>query len=288
MRSVLITSVVALAALAPCAEAHAQQWRRLETARQMTDSLPMKVDVSFGPGRFKLYPITGNLLYRMQMHYDEAAVDAQHDFSVRDRELTLGVERGDVTWKAVKSADDENPASMDLGLNSAVPMELDVKLAAIDNGQLDLGGFKITELQVDAAAAELSLGFSAPNRLPMERMTIQIGAAGAEVTGLGLANAARIRIKGAAGAVSLDFGARVLRDVEVESELAFGVLQISVPADVGVQLSARQFMGKMELHDMTRKEGVYYSSNWTTSSRKITINSHIVAGSLRLQRITPE
>lgn len=284
MRRSILCALALVGALVPSADASAQQWRRLETARQLTDSSPMKLDVSFGPGRFKLYPITGKLLYQMQMHYDESAADARHRYNAEDRRLVLGVERGNVSWKAVRSGGDHNPSTMELGFNAAVPIALDVKLAAIQNGRIDLGGFKITRLEVNAAATELKLDFSAPNPIEMTHMLIEVGAAGAEVTGLGNANVTSVRIKGAAGAVGLDLGSSFGRDIAIESDLALGALHLRIPDDVGVRVDATQFMGKMELEGLTKKDGTWYSDNWMQSSRKVTINSRVVLGALKIER----
>ena len=74
MRSTTVS--LALAAVILPAVAGAQQWRTIESARQLTSTDATTVSVTFAGGKFELAPLPGKLLYQMQIHYDEQVADA--------------------------------------------------------------------------------------------------------------------------------------------------------------------------------------------------------------------
>ena len=232
------TSFVALAVLGVFTQASlasAQDLRTLQTARQLSDSEPLKVDVTFAAGKFWLHPIDGALLYQMRLKYDERATDAVHEYDPDDHRLTVGVDRdGDgFGIRALRGGSHQGSSEMDLGLNRAVSMELNVKVAGTES-RLELGGLRLTSLELNCAASGATVSFSTPNRATMETLTMHIAGAGAKIENLGNANASSVMLKGAAGGLDIDFGTNVLRDVTVSAEVAVGGLQITMPRGVGI------------------------------------------------------
>jgi hypothetical protein len=282
------TSYVALAvltALALAPLAGAQDLRTLQTSRQLTDTEPLQVDVTFAAGKFSLHPIDGTLLYQMRLKYDERATDAVHEYDADDHRLTVGVNRGTESFgvRALRGGSHQGSSEMELGLNRAVPMELNVKVAGTES-RLELGGLRLTGLEVHCAASGATVSFGSPNRVEMETFTMHIAGAGAKIENLGNANAANVMLKGAAGGMDIDFGSDVLRDVTINAELAVGGLQITLPRGVGIMVRAKSKLGGFDGAGLNKVGDAWYSENWNQAGRKVTIESTTVLGNLELTR----
>lgn len=282
------TSYVALAALALFAQASragAQDLRTLQTARQLSDTQPLQVDVTFAAGKFALHPIDGGLLYQMRLRYDERATDAVHEYDGDDHRLTVGVDRGTDGFgiRTLRGGSHQGSAEMDLGLNRAVPMELNVKIAGTES-TLELGGLRLTGLEVNCAASGATVSFGSPNRATMETFSMHIAGAGAKIENLGNANAATVMLKGAAGGMEIDFGPNVMRDVTIEAELAVGGLQITLPYGVGIMVRSKSKLGAFDGAGLTKVGNAWYSDNWNQATRKVTVESTTVLGNLELTR----
>jgi len=281
-------SFVALAVLGVFTQASlasAQDLRTLQTARQLSDSEPLKVDVTFAAGKFWLHPIDGALLYQMRLKYDERATDAVHEYDADDHTLTVGVDRdGDgFGIRALRGGSHQGSSEMDLGLNRAVSMELNVKVAGTES-RLELGGLRLTSLELNCAASGATVSFSTPNRATMETLTMHIAGAGAKIENLGNANAATVMLKGAAGGLDIDFGTNVLRDVTVSAEVAVGGLQITMPRGVGIMVRSKSKLGGFDGAGLNKVGDAWYSENWNQATRKVTIESTTVLGNLELTR----
>ena len=267
----------------------AQQWRTLETARQLTSVAPLAVEVGFAAGKVTLSPISGPLLYQMRMRYNEQTTDAVHDFDARARRLELGIRSSNIGIRQItkmRHSRDDRASSLHIGLSEALPLDLTLKLGA-GQARLDLGGLRLRALVVNAGAAEADIVFGSPNRESMSRMELDVGAAKARVKGLQHARVREIAINGGAGSVELDFGGALPEDVSIVSNLALGELHISVPRDVGISVRSKQTLSDFEAPGMERVGNAWFSENWSNASRKLTINTQSFLGSFRLERTTP-
>lgn len=283
-----LSHAIGVAALALPFAAGAQQWRTLETARQLGDAAPVAVSVGFAAGRVTLTPISGPLLYQMRMRYDEQTVDAVHRFDADSRRLELGIRSSRIGIRQItrmhrSHGHGEDGPSLDVALTEAVPLDLRLTLGA-GQARLDLGGLRLRTLVVNAGAAEADFDFGSTNRETMSRMELDVGAAKARVTGLRHARVREIEINGGAGSVELDFGDSLSADVSIVSNLALGELHISVPRSVGVTIRSKETLSEFDAHGMSKVGEEWVSENWTTASRKVTIRSQAFLGAFRLER----
>lgn len=270
-------------AAAPAA-AGAQQWRTIETARQLGDVVqPLTVSLKYAAGKLQVSPADGGLLYQMRLRYDEQMMDAVHQYDASQHRLVLGLSSADIGWKALKNSK-HHEGEMSVELSREVPMDLELALGGA-GANLDLGGLKLRSLRLETGMAGANVDFDSPNPIPMERMRIDVGLGAVKLENLGNANVAEVSIDGGMGGVSIDFGPTVLRDVKVVSNLAFGGLRIAVPPDVGVMVQGEVKAGNFERHiAFTKSENAWYSANWKESSRRITIVSNVTFGKLQIEQ----
>ena len=277
---VLVTAATLLAPIA----LQGQQWRTIEAARQLGDSQPLRVSIHYAAGKLDLSPSdNAALLYQMRMRYDEQAMDAVHTYDAAGHRLQLGLDKTNVGWRTLRGMKGDKGGSMSVELSPAVPLDLEIALGGAA-ATLDLGGLKVKSLRIESGMAGAEASFSDPNRVQMERMTIDLGMGGLKLTDLGNANVGEIAIHGAMGGVSLDFGEAITRDVKITADIALGGLEVAVPPGVGVMFEGELKAAKFEPSiGVTRMGNAWYSMNWKDASHHITIVGNSTLANVKVQ-----
>lgn len=285
MRTTTMTLAL-LTGLLPVA-AGAQQWRTIESARQLTSTSETNVKLAFAGGKFELAPLPGALLYQMQLHYDEQSADAVHEFSATDHRLTLGMSQANMGWRALRAMKDkEDGGSMTVGLNPAVPINLDIELGGAQ-ADVELGGMRVKTLKLQMGLVGSKVNFSEPNQIVMDELTLDVGIGGVEIANLGNANVAQINVNGGMDGISLDFGDDVMHDVKINADVAFGGLKIQVPASVGVSIQADTKLSSFKPEGFTKMNGAWFTPNWNEATRHVTIVANSAFGGLQVNHTNP-
>lgn len=280
------TFTLALAAFVLPVAAGAQQWRTIESARQLTSTDETKVRLTFAGGKFELDPLPGALLYQMQLRYDEQNSDAVHEYKAAGRELALGLAQTDMGWRAMRAMKKNEGGSMRVGLNPRVPFDLDLSLGGAD-ADVELGGMLVKRLDVHTAFTGNRVNFSTPNLIEMDELTLDVGMGGVAVENLGNANVSQINIHGAMDGVMLDFGDHLMRDVKINADVAFGGLKIQLPSSVGVTVQADTKLASFKPQGFTKMNGAWFTPNWNQSSTHVTIVANAAFGGLEVNHAEP-
>jgi hypothetical protein len=275
--------------LAPLAATAQGQWRTVEVAKQLRETQPVRAEIEFGSGSLELEAAPSGLLYQMHVRYDEATMDAKHEYDAEERWLSLGAlrKKGKVKIGGVaigRRSHKGEQARMVVGLTRAIPLSLEIRLGGAE-ADLNLTGLHLQQLHITTGAGEASVSFNQLNPIEMEEMSLQVGAAGIEVKDLGNANVAEIRVQGGAGGVKLDFGEGLRRDVTINSDIALGALEVLVPEDVGISIRARTVLGGFDSSDYTKVGDQWFSENWSRATRKLTVRASTVLGGLNVRRV---
>ena len=280
------TFILPLAAALLPAIAGAQQWRTIESARQLTNTDATKVSVTFAGGKFELAPLPGKLLYQMQIHYDEQVADAVHEFDASSHQLTLGMSHANMGWRALRAMKNEEGGRMTVGLNPAVPMDLELELGGAQ-AEVELGGMRLKSLKLQVGLAGSRVNFSSPNLTEMEELSLDVGLGGVQFENLGNANAAQINISGGMDGINLEFGDRVMRDVKINADVAFGGLKIQVPSSAGVTIQAETKLGSFKPQGFTKVNGAWFTPNWNQASTHVTIVANTALGGFEVNHGAP-
>lgn len=138
-----------------------------------------------------------------------------------------------------------NRLSLELGTSR--PYGLQIK-GGIGHASYEFGGLPITELLMQAGAAESSISFARPVLTPMSTLKVLAGAGSLRLDGLLNASAERFEIKGAAGSARLHFtGDGLNRDARAEVTAAVGSCTILVAADVPTRVKVSGAIAQMTI-----------------------------------------
>ena len=274
MRKTLLVAVTALVALP--ALASGQSWRNVTMSRQVSGENELDVSVRYGAGRFKVSPSDGELLYRMQLRYDEERFEPRADFD-GDR-LSLGVES---IGRSIRFGRDRSGGELDLQLARGVPMKLDLEFGAV-RADLDLGGLSLLDLDVSTGASESTVDISEPNPLSMRMASFAVGAADFEARHLGNLNAERIEVDAGVGEVRLWFTGEWRQDARVSIDMGLGALELRFPEGLGVRIHKDSFLTSFDSEGLVKRGGSYYSLNWEEAERKVSIDVDAAFGSVQV------
>ena len=236
---------------------------------------PTRLTLGFGAGELLISPGASGAL-----------VQGTATYNVKDLkpEMTIGtdevlIETGDLEIGGIPNFGKDMENTWDLKL-AAAPMDLTINAGAY-KGEIDLGGLSIQSLKVSDGAADVTLGFSAPNLVEMDTLRYNTGASQVELTGLANANFESMTFKGGAGNYTLDFSGLLKRDATVTVDSGFSSVTVVVPEGVSARVFVDSGLANVDIGGQWEKDGNEYTL--AGEGPRLTININIGAGSLTLR-----
>jgi hypothetical protein len=150
-------------------------------------------------------------------------------------------------------------------------LALDVTLGAVD-GDLELGGLRLTDLDLKAGASRATVRFSQPNATRCRAATLSAGAAELSVLGLGNSRCDRIAFEGGVGRVTLDFGGAWTSSATVDVKMALGEVALRLPRQIGVRITMDKFLATFEPQGLVRRGKSYLSPGYDQAARHLDID----------------
>ena len=257
----------------------AQMWRVLDASGGRRDSSEVSVRIDYSRGQLRTRPAElGNQLYDVHLRYDATRTHPLLAYDSAGRSLTIGAEARQDT-RASGEGRSTGEAVVQLGrLN---PLDVRVRLD-VATATLDFGGIPLRGLFVQSSASEVRVGFDAPNPLAMDALELDVTAATLTASGLGNANATRLRVGARGAGAELHLDGQWTRDLEVDLDVALGAVTVYIPADVGVELDARRIIAKVDAGTLQKSGELFVSSNWASASRKVRIRASATLAKLQL------
>lgn len=258
----------------------AQEWRSLESSRQLRSDAPAVVRVEYAAGTLNLNPTTDAVLYRMKLRYDAERSTPVAAYDAGARTMTIGTHSAVASgWRSTRG--DGNTLQADL--SNRVPFRLALELGAT-RADVQLGGLRLTDLDVRTGASELHVDVDAPNTESPAQFNLDVGAADATIRRAGNLHASRVRINIGAGSLDYDLAGSWTGDVELEANVAIGSLTLRVPSDVGVRVTARTFLADFDRTGLMKRGDAWYSPGYEGAARHADVRVTAVLGGFDLVR----
>jgi hypothetical protein len=267
MRRVLL-SLLALALGA--SGAAAQSMRPFSTYRQWHGETRVDARLDYAAGALRLAAGRPNELYRMDVLYDGERYVPVSAFDAARGGVALGLRAsGEGGLRVVSRNQLRQTASVTFSPRS--DLALAVTLGAVD-GDLELGGLRLTDLRLEAGASRATVRFSQPNAARCRAATLTAGAAELSVLGLGNSRCDRITFEGGVGRVTLDFGGAWTSSSQVAVKMALGEVALRLPHAVGVRITLDKFLASFEPQGMVRRGASYLSPGYDQATRHLDID----------------
>jgi cell wall-active antibiotic response 4TMS protein YvqF len=269
-------------AFALCAgDVAAQSMRPFSTFRQWHGETRLTARLEYAAGTLRVGPGRADELYRMDLSYDEDRFLPVSDFDASGGEVMLGLAPAGGGGVRVVS---QNQLRQTAGVafSPKADLALEVKLGAVD-GELELGGLRVANLDFSAGASRAAVRFSRLNGTRCRSATLSAGAAELTVSGLGNSRCDRIAFDGGVGSVTLDFGGAWTSSSQVEVKMALGEVTLRLPRQVGVNVTLDKFLSSFDPEGLERRGNSYRSRGYEQAARHLDISVSTAAGAVRVE-----
>ena len=163
-----------------------------------------------------------------------------------------------------------------------VPLEFDLDIGA-STGVLELGGLRITHLDLTAGAADVTIRFDQPNPERLKVLHVRSDAARLELLELGNANADELTFDGGLGTYTFGFGGQWQRSARVHIQAGASQVTIRVPRDIGVRVCPGDL--RSGDYDGLKKQGdCYGNALYDQSDIQLDIDLELGLGRLVLRQ----
>jgi hypothetical protein len=278
VRRLLLVLIFALAAGRNVAEA--QSMRPFSTYRQWHGETRLAARLEYAAGSLRLAAGRPNELYRMDASYDSERFLPLSDYDAAGGRLVFGLEPvGGGGIRVVSQHQLRQKA--DVAFSPKADLALDVALGAVD-GDLELGGLRLTDLHLSTGASRSVVRFSQPNGTRCRAAALTVGAAEVSVLGLGNSRCDRITFEGGMGKVLLDFAGVWTSSSQVEVSMALGELTLRLPRRVGVRITLDKFLASFEPEGLERDGASYVTPGYATAARHLDIALTTAVGGVKI------
>lgn len=240
------------------------------------DSNDIELTLAFGAGEFDLKGGAGSTL-----------VDGTISYNVADLKPRIEVEGGEVSLRSgnlsidgIPKLDDKVVNHWDLALGDA-PMALKIQAGAYE-GDYELGGLALTNLEISDGAADVRLDFSEPNRVEMDDFRYTTGASTLRMRGLANANFKTMTFRSGLGDYTLDFSGELRRDADVNIETGLSKVVLIVPTGTRAQVIVSDGLSNVDADTEWSRSGRTYTLG-SGSGPLLTIHVQMGAGDLQLR-----
>jgi hypothetical protein len=269
------------ALLLVCAPLRAQTMRPFETFRQLHGETRLAARLEYAAGSLHLTPGRAGELYRMDLSYDESRFVPVSDFDPTSGSVFLGLRAAGEGGVRVVSRNQLRQIAA-VAISPRVDVALDLTLGAAE-AELELGGLRVTNLQVKSGASRTAIRFSKPNGVRCQRASISAGAADIAVVGLGNSRCDLIEFEGGVGKVLLDFAGAWSSNAKVEVKVAMGELTLRLPRRIGVRVTMDKFLSSFEPAGLVPRGKAFQSTNYDGNQRHLDLDLTTAVGGVNVE-----
>jgi hypothetical protein len=248
----------------------------------VTDEITLKspdaksafLTLEFGAGKLSLAPggetnlVEGTAAYNVPDFKPEISIDGAQ----------VKIAQGEYTVDGWPDLNDVENA-WDFKLGGGLPLDLTVKAGAYE-GDLELGGLPLLNLDVSDGAATVDLRFSQPNPERMKMLRYQTGASTVKLYDLANANFTSLVFEGGAGNYTLDFGGELRNDASVTIRAGVSNVTLLIPNNISAQVTVDHGLSNVDFGDGWTKNGDTYTQ--AGEGPTLTIVVEVGAGNLNI------
>lgn len=277
----LSAAILGLLAALHASPLSAQSMRDFSAARQRHGATRLILRLDFGAGAVDLRPGRADDLYRYDVRYDSDRFSPLVDFDASASTVSLGLRNiGGAGIRVSNRQQLQQAASVQVSPDVALGLE--ASLGAVE-GDIELGGLRLTDLRLSTGASRTTVSFSRPNRVRCTSALFLARATELSVEKLGNSRCGRVVLKGTMGAVSLDLAGAWQEGDSLEVGLTVGELTLKVPRTVGLRVTADRFLASIPQEGWTRSGNELLSPGYASATRKLNLALDANVGSVRFE-----
>jgi hypothetical protein len=249
-------------------------------SRQQHGEKQFTARIDFAAGTVTLRPATTGTLYNMRLRYDVERFIPLSRYDAERAQLVLGTQSVGNGGLRVSNRQHLAQEAV-IELSPSAELALDANFGAVEAG-IELGGLRLTEARIRAAASKSTLRFSSVNPAVCRSLDLNAGAAEFQALQLGNSGCRNITFEGGVGDVTLDLTGSWSADAHVSAKVSMSGLTIRLPRAVGVRLTVSRFLASFNPAGFTQKDGAYVSDGYQSRTRHLTIDISSTVGDINI------
>jgi hypothetical protein len=239
----------------------------------------LSADIRFDIGSLEVSGDKGAQLYSMDLEYDKASYEPSVSYTPgTEGRFTFALESNHRI--GIRSERQQN--RLRLGLTGEIPVKLNIN-TGVGDARLALSGLKISELELESGVGGCRISSYEPNAIACDRVRIKNGVGSMDAVGLANLNLRELDFEGGVGGANLDFTGEWKQDAEIRVQVGVGGATLRMPRDVGVRVEAeKHFLSGLHLEGFTQRDGFYYSENYDSAKRRVSVRVETGVGGFRI------
>jgi hypothetical protein len=283
MKSILWkTSMAAAIFLAGCNvdQRIAVEMAQMEQSRPLGSETSLQADVGMDVGALEIQGDTASNLYVLNLEYDKASYQPEISYDPATESLRF---RLDSTHKGgIRTERRAN--RLQLNLTESLPIKLKVN-TGVGDARLSLSRLRVNRLDVEGGVGGSKISSYEPSPVACDEIRLRSGVGSLDAVGLGNLNFRRLEFEGGVGSANLDLSGAWKQDAEIRVQVGVGSVNLRVPRDIGVKLTAeKHFLSGLQLDNFHREGSTddYYSENYTKAKIRVTVEVKTGIGAFRI------
>jgi hypothetical protein len=279
-RTALIILIGALILIAAVAVTAAKIVHKTETV-SAEGAKRLMVSCSFGAGKLTVSPEDLADAARLEVAYEPEKVDYRVEYEVKDGTGYLEMKSHLNHHLNIDDTDNEWNAAF----STRYPMELKMEVGACE-ANIDLGGLKLDDLNLEIGAASGEIDFSRENQGRCRFMRCEAGASSLKIKNLGNAGFEDFKFTGGVGSFDIDFRGKYQGESTAKMEIGLGSGDITLPKGLPIRIEADEnWFSSIDLHGEDVNEvhkGVYESDDFDSAKDRLVLKIEVGLGSVDL------
>jgi hypothetical protein len=252
----------------------------MDQSRPLGNEAAFQADVDIDVCALEIQGGGSSNLYSFNLEYDKAHYqpDAHYDAGSAQFALKLqGTHKG-----GIRSETDNN--RLQLKLTEAIPLRLKVHMG-VGEARLVLSRLRVSRLDLEGGVGSVRINTYDANPVTCDEIRLRNGVGSLDAVGLGNLNFRVLDFEGGVGGANLDLSGAWKQDAELRIQVGLGGVNLRVPRDLGVRVTAEKHLLSGLQLDNFRREGSsddYYSENYNQSKIRITVSVQTGIGGFRI------
>lgn len=282
MRSILWkTSMAATILLSACNadQRITVEMSRMEQSRPIGNETALQAEVSMDVGSLEIQGENTANLYAFDLEYDKASYQPEFNYDATDAHLNFKLEsthRGGIR-------NERRANRLQLNLAESLPVNLKVN-TGVGDARISLSRMRVSRLDLEGGVGGTRVSSYDPNPVICDEIRLRSGVGSLDAVGLGNLNFRTLDFESGVGGANIDLSGAWKQDAEIRIQMGVGGVNLRMPRDVGVRVTAeKHFLSGLQLDNFHKEgSGEYYSENYSKSKIHVTVVVKTGIGGFRI------
>ncbi len=253
---------------------------QMEESRPISSETALQAYVSMDVGALDIQGESTSDLYDLNLEYDKASYQPSLSYDPLNARLSFKLNS---THKA-GIRPERRANRLQLNLTESLPVTLNIN-TGVGDARISLSRMRVNRLDIEGGVGATRISSYDPNPIVCEQIRLRSGVGSFDAVGLGNLNFRTLDFESGVGGANLDLSGAWKQDADVRVQVGVGGVNLRMPRDIGVRVTAeKHFLSGLQLDNFHKEGGSddYYSENYDKSKVHVTVVVKTGIGGFRI------